>query len=296
MPEKRGKLKLVRERDADGRTREIFDEIRHALRVPGIPLLYQAYAAFPEFLDLHWRAFKPLLASGGLFSLADRLRGEAYTRVHNYFQLEDLCGPLDKMSFSSGAKHQLGEVIELFNFKDAPILLIASTQLLAFDQAIAHGEAPVAATIDLPLFTEKPVLVEEAVASPEIKRIYDEMKRVLGLPAVNGDYQAFARWPDFLAEYWAALKPIVQSPVYREQQRGLCESSEAAAKELQLSLDFSFEALENIGLTGKLIEAIVRTTRILQNVFSGLVLNIAAAKIGFEGGNTKITTDREFAA
>jgi Halocarboxylic acid dehydrogenase DehI len=296
MPEKRGKLNLVREREAQGRTREIFDEVRHSLRVPGIPILYQAYAAFPEFLDLHWRAFKPLLASGGLFSLADRLRGEAYTRVHNYFQLDDLCGPLDQMSFSSGAKNQLGEVIELFNFKDAPVLLMASTQLLAFDQAIAHGEPPVAATIDLQMFREKPVLVEENVASPEIKRIYDEMKRVLGLPVLNSDYQAFARWPDFLAEYWRALKPIVQSPAYREQQRALCESSEAAAKELQLSTDFGFDALENVGLTGKHIEAIVRTTRILQNVFSGLVLNVSAAKIGFEGGTTKITEDHEFAA
>ena len=296
MPEKRAKLKLISEREADSRTREIFDEVRHALRVPGVPLLYLAYAVYPEFLELHWRAFRPLLSSGALFSPADRLRGEAYTRVHNYFQIDDLCGPLDHMSFSPGAKHQLGDVIELFNFKDAPVLLIASTQLLAFDQVIPHGEPPAAAKADLPDFREKPVLVEETVASPEIKRIFEEIKRVLALPALNGDYKAFARWPDFLAEYWAALKPIVQSPSYREQQRGLCESSEAQAKELQLSVDFSFDALESLGINGKQIEAIVRTTRILQNALAGLVLNVAAAKIGFEGGTTKTTLDRESAA
>ena len=44
------------------------------------------------------------------------------------------------------------------------------------------------------------------------------------------------------------------------------------------------------------IESIVRTTRILQSVFSGLVLNVAAAKIGFEGGNMNATAGREFAA
>ena len=209
MPEKRAKLKLVREREAAGRTREIFDDLKRALGVPGIPLLYQAYAALPEFLDMHWRAFKPLLATGHFWQLADRLRGEAYTRTHNYFQIGDLCQPLSQMSFSSGAKHQLEEVIELFNYKDAPVLLIASAQLLAFDQAIAKDEQSLALPVEHPRFDEKPVLVDEEVATPMVKRTYEEIKRALGLPALNGDYKAFARWPDFLAEYWKALKPIV---------------------------------------------------------------------------------------
>jgi len=297
MPEKRAKLKLVREREAAGRTREIFDDLKQALGVPGIPLLYQAYAALPEFLDMHWRAFKPLLATGHFWQLADRLRGEAYTRTHNYFQIGDLCEPLSHMSFSSGAKHQLEEVIELFNYKDAPVLLIASAQLLAFDQAIAKDEQSLVPLVEHPRFNEKPVLVDEEVATPMVKRTYEEIKRALGLPALNGDYKAFARWPDFLAEYWKALKPIVQSAAYREQQRALCESSETMAKDLAIrDVDFGFDALESNGFNGKQIEAIVRTTRILQNVFSGLVLNVAAAKIGFEGGTTKTTADREFAA
>ena len=242
MPEKRGKLKLVREREAEGRTREIFDEVRHALRVPGIPILYQAYAAIPEFLDLHWRAFKPLLAGGGLFILADRLRGEAYTRAHNYFQLEDLCGPLDHMSFSSGAKHELGDVIELFNFKDTPVLLVASTQLLAFDQAIAHGEPPVAATIDLPVFREKPVLVEENVASPEIKRIYDEQGK-RGLVVILGASEP--AYVEMMAETVTAGDPTYTGPlagvslglpVYHVTEPDVREHADAAVYQEQIGL------------------------------------------------------------
>jgi len=296
MPEKRSKLMLVRDHEAQGRIREIFDEVKQALGVPGVPLLYQAYARYPEFLDLHWRAFRSLLSTGQFFGLADRLRGEAYTRAHNYFQIGDLCEPLDQMSFSPGAKHQLEEVIELFNYKDPPVLLIASIQLLAFDQAIAKGEPPPDSPVQHPIFQEKPVVIEEQVASPTVKRIYDEVKRVLALPALNGDYKAFARWPDFLNAYWKALKPIAQSPAYREQQRGLCESSESMARDMVLPADFGFDALERIGLKAKQIESIVRTTRTLQNVFAGLVLNVAAAKIGFEGGTTAATAGREFAA
>src|SRR5438270_11090618 len=112
MPEKRGKLLLIREQEADGRTREIFGEIKQALGIPFVPVIYQALAAYPEFLEQHWRAFSPLASGQQFFQLGDRLRGEAYTRMHNYFQINDLCELLTEMSFSEGAKHQRGEVID----------------------------------------------------------------------------------------------------------------------------------------------------------------------------------------
>jgi hypothetical protein len=129
-----------------------------------------------------------------------------------------------------------------------------------------------------------------------VKRIYQEMKRTLNLPVVNTDYRAFARWPDFLREYWNALRPIVQAPSYREQQRALCESSESMAKEWEGLIDFGVEKMEQVDFGDREIESVLRTTQTFQNILSGLVLNVAAAKIGFEGGTTKTTTDREFAA
>ena len=52
MPERRGKLKLVREREADGRTREIFAELKQLLGIPFTPVVYQAMAVYPAFLEL----------------------------------------------------------------------------------------------------------------------------------------------------------------------------------------------------------------------------------------------------
>ena len=139
-------------------------------------------------------------------------------------------------------------------------------------------------------------MIEEESAPVPVKRIYQEMKRTLNLPVVNTDYRAFARWPDFLREYWNALRPIVQAPSYREQQRALCESSESMTKELEVQIDLSVEKIQQSGLPDKEIESVLRVTQTFQNILSGLVLNVAAAKIGFEGGTTKTTTDREFAA
>jgi halocarboxylic acid dehydrogenase DehI len=296
MVEKRGKLLLVREREAEGRAAEIFSEIKQALGIPFVPVFYQALAAYPAFLDQHWRAFSPLVSTNQFFHLADRLRGEAYTRMHNYFQISDLCEPLTEMSFTEGAKHQLGDVIDLFNYTNPLLLVIVSAQLLAFEQPIGADVIGQAAGAEHPRLLERPTLVEEKVAAAPVKKIYEEMKRALGVPVVNTDYRAFARWPDFLREYWKALRPIVQAPSYREQQRGLCESSEAMVRELTTRLDFSPDKVEEMGLDDKQLESALRVTQTFQNVLSGLMLNVAAAKIGFEGGTTKVTSDREFAA
>jgi hypothetical protein len=296
MPERRGKLKLVRELEADAPTREIFEEVRHALGIPFTPVIYQALAAHPKFLDLHWRAFASVFATEQFFQLGERLRGEAYTRMHNYFQIGDLCEPLTEMSFSEGAKHQLGDVIELFNYVNPLLLALVSAQLLAFEQPIGQSKNGHAARVEHPRFLDRPVLVEEESASVPVKRIYLEIKRLLNIPVVNTDYRAFARWPDFLREYWQALRPIVQAPSYREQQRALCESSEAMVRELEVLVDFSIEKLQQNGIADKEIESVLRITQTFQNILSGLVLNVAAAKIGFEGGTTKTTGDREFAA
>jgi hypothetical protein len=296
MPERRGKLKLVREREADGRTREIFAELKQLLGIPFTPVVYQALAAYPKFLELHWRAFAPLLATEQFFQLGARLRGEAYTRMHNYFQIGDLCEPLTEMSFSEGAKHQLGDVIELFNYANPLLLVIVSAQLFALEQPFGQSKEGQVGRAEHPHFLDRPVLIEEESAPVPVKRIYQEMKRALNLPVVNTDYRAFARWPDFLREYWDALRPIVQAPSYREQQRALCESSESMAKELEVPMDLSLEKIQQTGMADKEIESVLRTTQTFQNILSGLVLNVAAAKIGFEGGTTKTTGDREFAA
>jgi len=296
MPERRGKLKLVREREADGRTREIFAELKQLLGIPFTPVVYQAMAAYPAFLELHLRAFAPFLSTEQFFQLGERLRGESYTRMHNYFHIGDLCEPLTEMSFSPGAKHQLGDVIELFNYVNPLLLVVVSAQLLALEQPIGQSKDGHVGGTEHPHFLERPVLIEEESAPVPVKRIYQEMKRTLNLPVVNTDYRAFARWPDFLREYWNALRPIAQAPSYREQQRALCESSESMTKELEVPIDLSVEKIQQSGLPDKEIESVLRVTQTFQNILSGLVLNVAAAKIGFEGGTTKTTTDREFAA
>ena len=91
MTWKRGsRLKLVSEAEASPPIRAIFDEVRHSLGVSAVPILYQAYAAVPRFLELHWEALRPALNTRAFFRMGERLAAEAYTRAQSYFAIPDL--------------------------------------------------------------------------------------------------------------------------------------------------------------------------------------------------------------
>ncbi|SRR6266571_206051 len=279
------KLALVREHQAEGRTGEIYSEIKQALGVPHVNVIFQAYAAYPAFLELQWRALKPILETQEFFAFAERLRADAYTRMCNYFRIPDFTAGLR----SSGTKElaELANVVELFHYNNPPLLLIAAAQLQAFDSSLEQVPRVRAVSTPAahPVFTEKPALVEEAVASAAIRRIYDDIKRTFGLPFVNTDYRAFARWPDFLQLYWSVLKPLTQSPVYAESQHGIRETAVTLARELPQRFELGATKLADKGISEDDIAAVLRITELFVKLLSGLVLNVALAKIGWEGGS-----------
>ena len=285
MPWRRGnKLKLVREPEAEGKTREIYEDIKQSLGVPHVNAIFQAYAVYPRFLERHWAVMKPVLETREFFVISDRLGAEAYTRAHNYFVIPDLCSTMKELSVSEGARQELSRTTELFHYNNPPLLVIAAAQMQAFETRVgrgSEGQRPA----DHAVFTEKPTIVEEEQATPAVRKVYDDIRRTLGLPFVNTDYRAFARYPDFLCSYWNVLKPIVESPVYTESQQGMRESAWQVTRELPGSIELTASELIDDGMSDDDVSAVVRITDLFLRAISGLVLNVAVAKIGLEGGN-----------
>jgi len=274
----------VREADASGRTVEIYREIKNALGVPHLNVIFQAYGAYPRFLDLTWKLLRPVVETGEFFENADRLRAEAYTAMHNYFAVPDLGGRIRQIQFSTGAQHELANVVDLFQYNDPLILLVAAVQLQAFEDGpvqvrVGRKEA------EHPVFTQKPVMLTEEAAPAPIKKIYEEIKRTLGVSFIGDDFQSFARWPDFLSLYWNALKAVVASPLYGEHKHALRESAMTLASGLPNATQLSVEHLKHSGFTDDEISTAIHITEEFLDQSSGFVLNVAFAKISIEGGN-----------
>ncbi len=286
MPWKKGnRLRVVTEGEALGPTRALYAEIKRALGTPALSVFYPALGAYPQFLRLHWDLMRPVVSSGQFFACAERLRADAYTRAHNYLRILDLGSCL-----SDGDLGQLRDAIEIFNHKDSLLLLLFCLQIQAME---GPAGKPVRSSPPPHLsFPDPPALVEEAAAPAAIRHTYEEIRRVLELPCVNAEYRAMARYPEYLRAYWTLLKALLQSPLYQECFYGIREAAWNLARELPGPIELPIEQLLDAGLQEEEIASVARILELFVRNLSGLVMNVAIAKISLEGGNWRSDAPR----
>lgn len=58
-------LKLITEEEAQGRVKEIYDEIKTALGIDFVPNLYRSMAVKPDYLEANWNKVKTVMVNPG---------------------------------------------------------------------------------------------------------------------------------------------------------------------------------------------------------------------------------------
>jgi hypothetical protein len=283
MAWKKRKLRLVPESEADNATSEIYAEIKHALGIPYINPMFQAYAAYPAYFRLLWQTLTPALETREFFSTAERIAAESYTRVHNYLNVPDLSRKVEEMDFSPGAQEELKDVIDLYLYNNSVLLLICASQMQAFENPAASAR-PATEPAEHPSHPERPILVDERNAPPETRKIYDDIKKTMGTPFLNTSYINFGRWPDFLRVYWETIKPVILTPLYEQNRAAIQTSALALAAELPRPLSLSPAQTEEAGVSAADLNEVIQVTEFFSELLSKQLLNIAFAKIGLEGG------------
>ena len=283
MAWKRQKLRLVPESEADSEILEIYGEIRQCLGLPYVNPMFKALAGYPSYFRVFWKALRPDLETREFFSLSRRLGAEAYTRVHNYLNVPNLGRRLREMQFSPGAQEELRDVIDLYLYNNSVLLLIAAAQMQGIENPSASPR-PASTPAEHPSHPQRPILVDETNAPPETRRIYEDIKRTMGTPILNTSYINFGRWPDFLREYWAALKPVMLTPIYEQNRVAIRNSGLSLATELPRPLPLSPAQLEEAGVSHGDLDDVIRITDFFLEQLSKQLLNISFAKIGLEGG------------
>jgi len=240
---------------------------------------------------MHWQVLGPVVETSGFFHLADRVRADAYTRMHNYFDIPDLRPCLADLKLTGGDICELTRLTEFFHYSVSVFLLIATVQMQAFDSRTGQRGNTSAAVH--PVFEGPLPLVPEDNPPANIRKIYDEMKRTLNVPFLNVPYQAYAHWPAFLSLYWELLKQVLQSPIYIESLHGVRDTAWTLAREVPRTVELTVSELIESGIPDDDITAIVRMTEVFVKVLGGVALNVALAKIGLEGGAGRKSGSRE---
>lgn len=285
MPWRKGnRLRLVSEANADEATRRIFLEIKQALGLTRLELFYPALAVYPVFLRLHWDTVARIARSRELFDAAARLRADAYTRAHNYFHVPDLSAHRSLPETGADAA-DISAIAEFYHYVEPLLLLLACYQMQALEGVAGQSDA--VATPQPPPPPQEPpsCTVDEHSASPALKKLFDEIRRVLAVPFVSPEFLAFACWPGFFRDFWSALKHMLASPVYDECRYGVRSTAWSLALQLPGPSELSIEQLSDFGMTAEEIASVARILELFVTNLSGQLLNMAAAKIGLEGGN-----------
>jgi hypothetical protein len=277
----------VSEADAPARTRQIFDEVRHALCLPVVPFLYQAYAAYPDFLAVHWQAFGPAIQSRQFFLLGSRLAADAYTRAHNYFEVPDFrVRPKLAEAHQVQPATSLATVLDYYQYLDPLQLLITAAQMQAFEGPLGNEQTMVQPDRH-PGFSTPPSLIPDPAPSA-IQHIWDDRRRLGELAAIPDEHRALAVWPDFYQKYWLALRDLVQSPLFNDGKYRIGESALILARDLPGPIETSVPHLLEAGLKEGEVSSLARINESLVHSLSAVLLDVVFARIGCEGGTSRV--------
>ncbi len=277
LPQPIPALHPLAEYAVDGRRKAQYEDMKHALQVPWMGVVTMAYAHYPSFFDTLWQGLKPLVQSAVFVEQAQALRRFTEDAVAA-LRPPPLQPRLQALGYAPRELAQVAEVIEVFSHGNFPYLLIATLTRFLLEGGHMQGSGEVvpftgrrAPNASAPL-----VLMEPHHADAPTRALYEDLKATLGLPFVNTDYRALARWPSYFALAWADLQPVVRSAAHE----AVCAAVHAQA------LQAVRHILPNPGGldSARLLEAaardaptaeVVQMSRLFQWLLPGLVTNVA---------------------
>jgi Halocarboxylic acid dehydrogenase DehI len=280
-------VSLVPLSQATGQVLEIYRDMQQVFGVPHISSFFQFLGAHPRFLGHFWGTARPIVQSQAFFSCSKRLRADAYTRVHSYFQVPNLKSEVTRQQFIPGASEELKGCIDYFCYSLPLSLQLASLLSESFEGAA--GSADIARTpAALPTLRCSVELVDDDTAAPAVKSVYADIRTATNAEVTHTVYQAFARWPGFLQSYWSSVKPIAVSELFQYCQSSMLEDARAMVSELPGPIEFDASDLAEIGMNQSEAGTLIRVTNMFALSLAASLLNVSIARIAIEGGNLRL--------
>ena len=265
---------------AEGRRKAWYQDTKEALQVPWMGVVTMAFSHYPTFWTELWRGLRPLVNSRPYVEACQSLRALAEDKAASLGP-PDLRPRLGEIGYAPREIAAITDMNTVFSHGNQPYVPIATiARMLLEGIEMEGGTDPAAAPafdgrhapdIRVPL-----VLMEAHHADEPTRRIYEEVKATLGLPFVNTDYRAFARWPSYWATAWENLKPVVVSPAYEEVVTEVhAHVADLARNRLPNPGNLDSKTLREAAAQDAGVEAVLSVTRLFQWLLPGLIVNVA---------------------
>jgi hypothetical protein len=210
--------------EADERIQALYEDIKKALRVPIINLIFRTLANDPDYLTLAWERTAPVVRTRSFETAADAIRADAL--------IEDPPGASAVDWDSTGPLEKIRDFNDTIHYVLPKLLLIVT----AWDEgewsggdgdcsALPAGVAEGASTGSM---------VEMEDASDRVRSLLQREKEAHGHPLVSSYYRVLANWPDFLEPAWGRIEPLVGSERYCERKSRLMQLATDAVQRFPL--------------------------------------------------------------
>ncbi|MHA1537223.1 MAG: hypothetical protein ACTSUD_06685 [Alphaproteobacteria bacterium] len=261
---------------AAGATKDRYEDMKSVLQVPWMGVVTMAYAHYPNFFDTLWEGLRDLCRSGAYVECARALRRFTEDEVVS-LDPPPIAERLASLGYAPREIEQIADTIEIFshgNFVYLPMAAIVS-MLLHGGEIEGKGDAPAFEGRHAPDSAAPFVLMEAHHGDAPSKALYEDIKRTLGLPFVNTDYRAFARWPSYFALAWGDLKPCLAGAGHEAIGQGLHERALGFAAAFPNPGGLTSQALIAAAKRDAPLAEIIGMAKLFFYLLPGLVTNVA---------------------
>ncbi|EGK86468.1 hypothetical protein D0A34_26850 [Microcoleus vaginatus PCC 9802] len=243
---------------------------------------------YPSVMQLFWERLKPATQTESFLEGAIAITERIYRDTSDCYQ------PGYQIDMDEAQRHQIQRVLNAFTFGNPQLLIqqIALSRTLAGEVVGQEGNGNARRGLNSYQHTEIQLIGEQFVRemSPEMQQVYRDIKQTLGVPIVNSDYQALARWSPFFLTAWQDIKRWRERPEYQLLEQDIVRRAEQAASRLRPAVAIGEREVRDRLDNPEDFARIQQTVQMFKDVLPELIVQDALFQMGL--ANLKPVTTR----
>ena len=267
----------VPEDAATGRLKDVYESTKRGLGVPWMGVVAMAFARYPTFYETLWSGLEPIANTTSFANACQDLRQSAEDEADR-LQPASLTGNVIALGYRPTEIDEIRDVVEIFSSGNMPYVLMATLARLLLEGKTWQGGGDPGRLLPSTPAVIRPVLIEPHHAAPETKALFEQLTQTLGLPFVNTDYRALARWPSYLSVAWQDLERIVQVPAYERTVEKVHQTARRLTEALPNPARLTQERLQRAAEEDASADEVLDVVRLFQWLLPGLAVNVACLR------------------
>jgi NAD(P)-dependent dehydrogenase (short-subunit alcohol dehydrogenase family) len=269
---------LIEPSQAPPEIQACLSDIQSTLGIPWTPANWRSYAMYPSVMQLFWQRLKGAMQTESFLEDAIAITERVYRDTNDWYQ------PGYQIDVDEAQRHQIQRVLNAFTFGNPQLLIqqIALSRTLAGEVVGQEGNADVRRGPNAYRHTEIQLIGEQSVReiSAEMQQVYRDIKQTLGVPIVNSDYQALARWSAFFLAAWEDIKLWRERPEYQLLKQDIVQKAEHAASRLCPPVAIGEREVRDLLDNPEDFERIQQTVQMFKDVLPELIVQDALFHMG----------------